>query len=162
MAYDYVQAFTEGHSYNQLVAEYLRNNGVRCTVPSLQIAKNNQERKHLTLTEKDITLDGTPHILEVKTSRRKFGWEPKDFPFPNTIVDTVNSYESKERKPSAYILYSRPTGAMIAIGTSTKPKWTKKKLYDNYQELTDYFYMVEKGDMRSMGDLIEYLHRVQQ
>lgn len=52
MAYDYISAFTEGHSYNKIVARYLIDKGVPCTVPELQIAKTRDERRHMTLTEK--------------------------------------------------------------------------------------------------------------
>jgi len=161
MPYDYVHAFTEGHSYNELVASYLQEYGVRCTVPELRIASSLAERRHLTVTEKDILLDDTGHVLEVKSSRRSFGWDPLDFPYPDTIVDTVNSYESKKVKPCAYILYSRPTGAMVAIGTSTKPRWKKTKFFDRYQQITDEFYLVGKDDIKPIGDLIQYLKNAQ-
>lgn len=161
MGYDYVQAFTEGHSYNQKVASYLRERNIGCEVPDLQIAQNAQERYNLTLGEKDITLTGLPHILEVKSSRRRFYSEPEKFPYPNTIVDTVSSYESKLKKPCAYVLYSRPTGAMLAIGTSTKPSWRVVRLYDHYQNLTDDFYVVDKSNLRHMDELVSYLFNLQ-
>lgn len=160
MAYDYVQAFTEGHSYNELVAQYLRKNDIACTVPALQIAKNSAERDHLTLTEKDITIDGLPDILEVKSARRSFPWSPDDYPYSNAIVDTVGSFESKLIKPTAYVFYSRPTGAMLAVGMSSKDRWVKKRLYDRYQDLYDDFYLVDKSDLRPMSDLIDYLRKL--
>jgi hypothetical protein len=157
MGYDYVKAFTEGHSYNKIVAQYLIDNGIPCTVPELQIAKNSGERRHMTLTEKDIVLDLIPHVLEVKNVSIEFGWDPKDFPFPTTIVDTVNSYEDKQQKPLAYILRSKKTGAMLAVGPSSKDRWGQKSLYDKKQELTDNFYIVNKRDLRSMDELIAYI-----
>lgn len=157
MGYDYVKAFTEGHSYNKIVAQYLIDNGIPCTVPELQIAKNSGERRHMTLTEKDIVLDLIPHVLEVKNVSIEFGWDPKDFPFPTTIVDTVNSYEDKQQKPLAYILRSKKTGAMLAVRPSSKDRWGQKNLYDKKQELTDNFYIVNKRDLRSMDELIAYI-----
>ena len=157
MGYDYIKAFTEGHSYNKIVAQYLIDNGIPCTVPELQIAKNSGERRHMTLTEKDIVLDLIPHVLEVKNVSIEFGWDPKDFPFPTTIVDTVNSYEDKQQKPLAYILRSKKTGAMLAVGPSSKDRWGQKNLYDKKQELTDNFYIVNKRDLRSMDELIAYI-----
>jgi hypothetical protein len=157
MGYDYVKAFTEGHSYNKIVAQYLIDNGIPCTVPELQIAKNSGERRHMTLTEKDIVLDLIPHVLEVKNVSIEFGWDPKDFPFPTTIVDTVNSYEDKQQKPLAYILRSKKTGAMLAVGPSSKDRWGQKSLYDKKQELTDNFYIVNKRDLRSMDELVAYI-----
>lgn len=162
MSYDYVKAFTEGHSYNKIVAQYLIDNGVPCTVPELQIAKNAKERRELTLTEKDIALELIPHVIEVKNVSINFGWDPKVFPFPTTIVDTVSSYEDKQQKPIAYILRSKPTGAMLAVGPSSKDRWAQKSLYDKKQQLTDNFYIVSRKDLRSMDELIKYLNGLQE
>lgn len=161
MTYDYVQAFTEGHSYNKLVAKYLQKNGIKCHVPDLQIAKTYEERNQLTLTEKDVVLDVTGGVLEVKSVRRSFPWELENFNYKDIIVDTVDSYESKVQKPLAYVLYSRPTGAMIAIGPSSKPRWRKATFYDKYQKITDDFYLVDKADIRPMSELIDYLTAIQ-
>jgi hypothetical protein len=162
MAYDYVKAFTEGHSYNKIVAKHLADSGIPCTVPELQIAKNNEERRFMTLTEKDIVLDLVPYVLEVKNVSIEFGWDPKDFPFPTTIVDTVSSYEDKEEKPVAYILRSKKTGAMLTVGMSSKNRWRQKTLYDKKQQLTDNFYIVDKKDLRTMQELIDYLLKLQE
>lgn len=157
MGYDYIKAFTEGHSYNKIVAKYLSEKGIPCTVPDLQIAKTAEERRKLTLEEQDIVLNLIPHVLEVKNVSINFSWDPRDFPFPTTIVDTVSSYEDKRQKPVAYILRSKPTGAMLAVGPSSKSRWTKKSLYDKKQKLTDNFYIVRKADLRSMDELVSYL-----
>jgi hypothetical protein len=115
----------------------------------------------MTLTEKDIVLDLVPYVLEVKNVSIEFGWDPKDFPFPTTIVDTVSSYEDKEEKPIAYILRSKKTGAMLTVGMSSKDRWKSKTLYDKKQQLTDNFYIVSKADLRSMDELITYLLQLQ-
>jgi hypothetical protein len=161
MAYDYVKAFTEGHSYNKIVAKYLLDRKIPCTVPELQIAKTSEERRRLTLEEQDIVLDLIPHVLEVKNVSINFSWEPSEFPFPTTIVDTVSSYEDKNKKPLAYVLRSKPTGAMLAVGPSSKPRWAKKSLYDKKQQLTDNFYIVSKKDLRSMQELVDYIIALQ-
>lgn len=162
MAYDYVKAFTEGHSYNKIVAKYLSDRGIPCTVPELQIAKTAEERRRLTLEEQDIVLSLVDHVLEVKNVSINFSWDPSEFPFPTTIVDTVSSYEDKKQKPVAYILRSKPTGAMLAVGPSSKSRWAKKNLYDKKQQLTDNFYIVQKKDLRSMDELVNYLVALQQ
>jgi hypothetical protein len=162
MAYDYVKAFTEGHSYNKIVAQYLIDRKIPCSVPELQIAKTAEERRKLTLEEQDIVLDLVPHVLEVKNVSINFSWEPSEFPFPTTIVDTVSSYEDKKQKPIAYILRSKPTGAMLAVGPSSKIRWSKKSLYDKKQQLTDNFYIVKKSDLRSMDELVSYLLGLQE
>jgi len=157
MPYDYIKAFTDGHSYNKRVAEYLQSREIKCHAPELQIAQNSAERRHLTLTEKDIVLEGLPHILEVKSSSREFTDDPADFPFADTIVDTVSSFEDKILKPCAYILVSKVTSAMLAIGVSSYERWSKRTFFDRQQQLTDDFYLVNKADLRHMDDLVEYL-----
>lgn len=162
MTYDYIKAFTDGHAVNCQVAEYLRSRGIHCYAPELQIAINSAERRHLTLTEKDIVLEGLTHILEVKSSSREFTEDPTEFPYDDTIVDTVSSFEDKLHKPCAYILVSKVTGAMIAIGVSSRPRWKKRTFFDHKQQLTDDFYLVNKQDIRHIDDLVEYLLKLQQ
>lgn len=161
MPYDYIKAFTDGHSYNKRVAKYLQSREIKCHAPELQIAQNSAERRHLTLTEKDIVLEGLSHILEVKSSSREFTDNPADFPYADTIVDTVSSFEDKLHKPCAYILVSKVTGAMVAIGVSSRPRWKVKTFFDHKQQLTDDFYLVNKEDIRHMDDLVEYLLNLQ-
>ena len=161
MTYDYIKAFTDGHSYNRMVAEYLQRHDIKCHAPDLQIAQNSAERRHLTLTEKDIVLEGIPQILEVKSSSREFTDDPADFPYADTIVDTVSSFEDKIQKPCAYVLVSKVTGAMVAIGVSSRPRWKTRTFFDSKQQLTDNFYLVDKQDIRPMSELVAYLYGLQ-
>jgi len=161
MTYNYEKAFTEGHKYNNIVAKFLSEQGIPCKVPELELAQNKADRMRFTLGEKDIILEKLPKVLEVKTTRRAFGDDPHDFPFSNTIVDTVHGYESKEVKPYAYILYSQPTGSMLVLPPSTKNNWNIKTIYDTYQDLTDDFYLINKKDIRPMTDLVARLLQLQ-
>lgn len=144
-----------------MVAQYLRSREIKCHAPDLQIAQNSAERRHLTLTEKDIVLEGLSQILEVKSSSREFTDDPTQFPYADTIVDTVSSFEDKLQKPCAYILVSKVTGAMVAIGVSSKPRWKTKTFFDSKQQLTDDFYLVNKQDIRTMDELVQYLFNLQ-
>jgi hypothetical protein len=158
MPYDYVKAFKKGHFYNKMVASFLNDNGINCYAPELKIAQNSQEIREMTQTEKDIVLTGIHDgVLEVKTSSREFGWDPADFPYSETIVDTVSSYEEKIIKPLAYVLVSQKTEAMVALPPSTKSRWKVRRLYDNKQELWDDFYVIQKQDIAEIGKLINYL-----
>ena len=157
MGYDYIKAFKKGHYYNKKVAMFLSEFGIQCRVPELQIAKNFDEVKEMTLTEKDIILDAAKCILEVKSSSRTFGWDPKEFPYETTIVDTVGSYESKLEKPAAYVLVSQTTGAMVVLPPSSKDRWKKIKLFDKQQNLWDEFYLINKDDIRSITSLVDWL-----
>jgi hypothetical protein len=161
MTYNYEKAFTEGHKYNNIVAKFLSEQGIPCKVPELELAQNKADRARFTLGEKDIILEKLPKVLEVKTTRRAFTDDSHDFPFSNTIVDTVHGYESKEVKPYAYILYSQPTGSMLVLPPSTKNNWNIKTIYDTYQDLTDDFYLINKKDIRPMADLVARLLQLQ-
>ena len=161
MTYDYIAAFHEGHTYNRRVAKYLRSRGVKCYAPDLQIAQSNEERAIMTRTEKDIIIEGIDEILEVKSSSREFSDVPADYPYPTLIVDTVDSYEKKEKKPLAYVLVSKDTDAMITVGGSSKPRWFSRKFYDSKQCLWDNFYLANKSDIKHIEDLVQYLLRRQ-
>jgi hypothetical protein len=157
MSYNYVQAFKEGHYYNEIVAGYLRSHGINCVAPELKIAQNSQEVKEMTLSEKDVVISASGSVIEVKSNRREFFWEPSAFPYKSIIVDTVSSYESKEVKPIAYVFVSRTNGAMVTIGSSTFKKWKKVSLYDKYQEITDDFYLADKSEIRPISDLVRHI-----
>lgn len=158
MAYDYIRAFHKGHKYNKMVASFLSEFGIKCHAPELKIARNSHERWEMTQTEKDVVLDAIENgVLEVKTSSREFTWDPAEFPYSETIVDTVSSYENKIIKPLAYVLVSQKTDAILALPPSTKDRWEIRRLYDKQQELWDDFYVIKKQDIADIRKLVDYL-----
>ena len=157
VGFDYHKAMTEGHSFNEMVAERLRSEGLGCTVPELELVTSNADIARMTKTEKDIILDNGL-VLEIKSRNLGFSENPKLFWQKDIYVDTVSGYEAKEVKPYAYVMVSQKSGNMIVVHSSTKPYWFKKTVTDPYRKVTDSFYKIEKQHLTSWDSLIKDLN----
>ena len=153
LRFDYHKAMTEGHSFNELVAERLRSEGIGCTVPELELVSSRAEIQRMTESEKDIILDNGL-ILEVKSRNLGFSEDPSLFWQKDIYVDTVSGYEAKLVKPYAYVMVSQKSGNMIVVHGKTKDKWFKKTVTDPYRKVTDSFYKIEKAHITSWSSLI--------
>jgi hypothetical protein len=142
--FDYHKAYTEGHGYNEEVANRLRAEGIRCTVPELTFARNSGERRYMTRTEKDIICNDLELVLEVKSRSLKFTGVIKKFPDWDIIVDTVSGFDQKEIKPYAYIMISQVTKEILVVPTKTRFTWTKEKRFDPFRKHWDTFYKCQK------------------
>ena len=156
MSFDYHAAMTEGHSYNEMVAERLRAEGIGCTVPELELVTKDEDIRRLTKTEKDIILDNGL-ILEVKSRGIGFSEDPSLYWQKDLYVDTVSGYEAKEIKPYAYVMVSQKSGNMIVVHSNTKEHWFKKTVTDPYRKVTDVFYKIEKRHITTWTSLINDL-----
>lgn len=157
MSHDYRKAYTEGHEYNEYVAEHLRSNGIECEVPELEIAENPADWSKFTHTEKDIILS-SGEVLEVKSINQHFTGDPGSWPMPRAIVDTYSGYHGKRKRPLAYIFVSQQTREMLAISTEKPSKnWTVERKYDKYRQKEDDFYFAPKQELRPIDKLINYL-----
>ena len=105
VGFDYHKAMTEGHSFNEMVADRLKIEGIGCTVPELELVSTKAEIKRMTENEKDIILDNGL-VLEVKSRNLGFSEDPSLFWQKDIYVDTVSGYEAKITKPYAmrYVL----------------------------------------------------------
>jgi len=165
--YDYREAFTLGHGYNQKMAKRLQDRGVDCYPPSLRFADDTPEaRFEFTQNEKDIVLNNPSGLIEVKSSSTY--WEDGDpssirSNFSSVFVDTVSSYEEKLIKPIAYILVSQHTDGVLVVPVTTKPLWqVKKNLYDKKQGIFDDFYLVEFQHLKTFDELVSHIMKQQQ
>ena len=156
LGFDYHAAMTEGHSYNEIVAQRLRSEGIGCTVPELELVTKDEDIRRLTRTEKDIILDNCL-ILEVKSRNLGFSEDPSLFWQKDIYVDTVSGYEAKEIKPYAYVMVSQKSGNMLVVHSNTKDKWFKKTVTDPYRKVTDVFYKIEKQHLTTWSCLIDDL-----
>jgi hypothetical protein len=156
MTFDYHAAMTEGHSYNEMVADRLRGANIGCTVPDLELVSSAEEIKRMTENEKDIILDNGL-ILEVKSRNLGFSEDPTVFWQKDIYVDTVSGYEAKKVKPYAYVMVSQKSGNMLVVHSNTKDKWFKKTVTDPYRKVTDVFYKIEKAHLTTWASLIEDL-----
>lgn len=156
MTFDYHKAMTEGHSYNEVVAERLRSEGIGCEVPELELVSTKEEIQRMTENEKDIILDNGL-VLEVKSRNIGFSENPYLYWQKDIYVDTVSGYEAKKTKPYAYVMVSQKSGNMIVVHSNTKDRWFKKTVTDPYRKITDVFYKVEKQYITTWASLVEDL-----
>ena len=156
VGFDYHKAMTEGHSFNEMVAERLKAEGIGCTVPELELVSTKSEIKRMTENEKDIILDNGL-VLEVKSRNLGFSEDPLLFWQKDIYVDTVSGYEAKITKPYAYVMVSQKSGNMLVVHSSTKEKWFKKTVTDPYRKVTDSFYKIEKQHLTSWSSLVDDL-----
>jgi hypothetical protein len=153
LGFDYHAAMTQGHTYNEIVAQRLISEGIGCTVPELELVTSNADIARLTKEEKDIILDNGL-VLEVKSRNLGFSEDPALFWQKDIYVDTVSGYEAKEIKPYAYVMVSQKSGNMLVVHSSTKDKWFKKTVTDPYRKVTDSFYKIEKKYLTTWTSLI--------
>ena len=144
-----------GHSWNQRVGDYLREQGIPCEVPDLQYATTEEEIARFSAEEKDIILwDGS--VLEVKSQSREFTSEPSQYPWDDFIVDTIG-YHLKLVKPIAYVFVSQPTGAMLALNTNTEASWWEQTKTDGRDGIPSKSLISSKANLRTMAALIAHL-----
>jgi hypothetical protein len=154
--FDYVAAMTEGHTYNEYVAGILQSFDIDCHVPELEIAKNEEDIRRMTVNEKDIILsDG--RCLEVKSRNLYFDDDPTSFPYNELLVDTVSGYEAKAIKPLAYVFVSQKSKRMFALPAYTRDSWKITKKYDNKRKHEDKFYLATTDLCRPFAALVNHL-----
>lgn len=156
MTFDYHAAMTQGHSYNEMVAQRLQSEKIGCEVPELELVSTKEEIQRMTENEKDIILDNGL-ILEVKSRNLGFSEDPALFWQKDIYVDTVSGYEAKKVKPYAYVMVSQKSGNMLVVHSNTKDKWFKKTVTDPYRKVTDVFYKIERQHLTTWASLVEDL-----
>jgi hypothetical protein len=155
--FDYPKAMAQGHTYNHLVAERLRINGIKCHVPEFALAQNRAEIQQMTLNEKDIVLEELQGNIEVKSMNRNFGSDPNTFLFPRVIVDTVSGFEQKLETPVAYVIVSQVTKDMFVVPVTTKPHWEVFEAMDYDRGFVETFYRCERELCKPFNELVDYL-----
>ena len=154
---DYRNAFAEGHTRNQYVADLIASWGVWVDCPPLTFAERREDIRLYTNGEKDvITRAG---VIEVKGQRRLFTSDVNKFPYETQIVDTVESWDGKTVKPIAYVMVCMQNLECVAIPTKSEPHWTVTKRFDRYKQQEFEFYVVHRRFIRSMDDLRQHLLR---
>lgn len=155
MSFDYEASFRLGHQYASYVVDELAKHDVMAELQPLEFAKSVADRHRFTLYEKDvITAAG---VLEVKSSSRVFGSNPKDYPADNLIVDTAHGFASKVRKPVAYCMVSQRTGAIVVVPVSSVALWWQDVKYDKQRQMEDVFLMAPKRVLRSFAELVDWI-----
>ena len=157
MSFDYESAFRLGGHWANKVAERLRDLGVQCYAPEIQIAKNAAERDFMTKHEQDIVFPWTDATIEVKSSTRNFTDIVEEYPYDSLFVDTVSGYDSKAVTPLCYAIISQEQQGIVCIAPSTYSTWTKVKAYDRHRKSYETFYSAPKESLIPFSILVDYL-----
>ncbi|MBU2515920.1 hypothetical protein KJ966_31770 [bacterium] len=130
----------EGFKYQLQIAEILQSNGIEVSVPKLRFRES---IKDITEFSNEPDLIWGDKIFEVKSRNLSFT-NVDNFPFESILVDTVNGWNSKEKKPDAYLCISKKTNSIICLSGKTFQHWEKKKERDHIRKIEDIFYFAAK------------------
>lgn len=138
-----------GLKYERKVCEFLNENGIECTCPT--VGENH--------TEKDIDIllkDG--RVIEVKSRRGTCRYTcPEDFPFETVFCDTEGGYAAKEIKPAYYVFISQINDAIVWVDGDTRDQWHREKIYDRVLGYSTWTLCAPKELLRSVDELLEEL-----
>lgn len=149
----FLKELEEGHAWQYLPALFLQLHKLEVIVPELKVRDNIKEARKFKDTV-DLLVNGKE--IEVKSRNEAFT-SPESFPYPTVIVDTVNGYNIKEKKPLAYIMVSKKTGSLLYLKTSSPEGWTVEEKFDQTRRIRDKFYMASKSLLQPMDQLLEVL-----
>ena len=156
---DYRQAFTTGHQTNLFVAKEIVTWGIWVRCPSLEFANNSSDIARFSKNEKDV--ETRAGVIEVKGQSREFTGDPDSFPYPDQIVDTVESWVSKKTKPIAYVFVSKKTEQCLVLSTKTSTTWRVETKFDRLKRRSIDFYVVDKRHLVAMEGLRKHLEYVE-
>ena len=156
---DYRKAFTSGHETNLLVAKEIVTWGIWVKCPSLEFASDSADISRFSKGEKDV--ETRAGVIEVKGQSREFTGDPDAFPFPSQIVDTVESWVSKETKPFVYVFVSQRTGECLVLPTKSSSAWRVETKFDRLKKRYIDFYVVDKRHLVAMEGLRKHLEYVE-
>jgi len=135
------QELAHGFEWQLYVARRLIDLGFEVEVPKLRFRDNIEVAQEFE-DEPDLLWEG--RIIEVK-SRKLYFTSPEDFPYDTLLVDTVNGWSAKERKPTEYVCVSTETGQIICLGGETHHLWGQNQRYDHTRKINDVFYEAHKS-----------------
>jgi hypothetical protein len=145
----------EGLKWQKAVANALRAQGLPVVERSTEFLNG------VKLTDTQINLEDlecSEELLEVKSRNYKFTG-PSDFPFEESMIDTVRSWDGKKRKPYAYIHVSRPTRRGMWISGTDNSAWTTVRCFDRIRGIEEVSYAAPRSLWRPMHELV-YLLKV--
>ena len=143
-----------GHAWQLLPAAFFALHGLKVEVPQLSIRGDAQDAR-IWSNSTDILLNGWP--VEIKSRRESFT-SAADYPFDTAFVDTVSGYIAKQVKPLAYVIVSRPTGAMLCLSVAkTRAWWEVLAKHDRVRDIDERFYAIDKRCLQPLSVLVEAL-----
>ncbi len=109
------------------------------------------------LNEKDVIVSGK-YILEVKA--RKFAFTGiEDYPHDTAFIGAARRWEGRKTTPLGVAILSEPTGAIIAVPTSTRSRWVAEKSFDSDRRFEETSLAAPRDCWRPWSDLTSFLLR---
>lgn len=142
-----------GFDWQSLPALFFRLHGLDVEMPRLRVRSSIKEAQNW-LNETDLIVNGN-HI-EIKSRNESFT-TPGSFPYSTIFIDTVSGYDAKEKKPTAYIMVSRPTGCMLCIRADNPKGWTIERKFDRVRKIWEDFYLAPRNKLQTMDALVSFI-----
>ena len=142
-----------GFDWQSLPALFFKLHGLNVGMPSLKIRSSIKDA-HNWLNEPDLIVNG--HHIEIKSRNESFT-TPRSFPYSTVFIDTVSGYDAKKKKPTAYIMISRPTGNMLCIRAGSSNGWTVEHKFDHVRKIWDDFYLSPKERLQTLDVLLQFI-----
>lgn len=143
-----LRMLAEGLPYQEVVRDRLIADGIPCTTDTKIYARVPEDHPDLWCGE---------YLLEVKSLGLRFTG-PDDWPYAETFIDTVRTWDRKKRERLAIINISRPLGGMAVLPVaSTRAHWYVTRKYDKQRQMEDSFYAVGREYLRPYSALVAHL-----
>jgi hypothetical protein len=157
MRFNYEAAFREGHERNQYVASLITARGIWVECPPLKFASNEAEIVEFTRHEKDLITNAG--VIEVKGQGRFFTSDVSAFPYSDQIVDTVESWDGKIKKPIAYVMVCIENGHCVVIPGKTHSDWSVRTIHDKKKDRLIDFYLAKASHLVPFEKLLDFLEK---
>lgn len=149
----FMKELREGYQWQNLPAVFFRLQGLEVEIPELKIRSSIKEAYKWSDTP-DLIVNGS--IIEVKSRNETFT-SGSSFPYETVFIDTVSGYDAKKIKPLAYVMISRPTGAMVVLKTLSSKGWNIESKFDHTRKIRENFYVCRRRHLQSPDVLVSYL-----
>lgn len=143
----------KGNKTEREVAALLESHGIYCEKPEMPEGLKTSE-----YTKRQIDLLANGKVLEIKGRSIDFTCV-EDFRYDDVIVEGVNGFNTKERRPDFYVMASQKTGHIIALDVAdTFDKWTVRSTTDRFRQITYPTFIAETRLHINLDELIRRLN----
>ncbi len=149
----FLSELKSGFDWQSLPALFFKLHGLSVEMPDLRVRDSIRDA-HNWLNETDLIVNG--HFIEVKSRNESF-ITSRSFPYSTIFVDTVSGYDAKEKKPTAYIMISRPTGSMLCLRANNSNGWTTERKHDRVRKIWDDFYVAPRENLQTLDALVKFI-----
>lgn len=128
----------KGQKWQDYVARRLDSEvGIKAASDPLSLRRSIEDRGDYA-DQRDVTVESPAgrFIIEVKSRSLRFTGRT-DFPFVDTIVETVGSYNGRSFTPDFWVMVSQHTGGMFVLSHKTREFWTVKDTFDTVRKIND-------------------------